>query len=139
MEAKKTRRVGEVARQFGISTQTIHWYEAQGLLPQSHRSESGYREYSQQAIDQIAFVRKALSLGFSVADIKDIIALRQQGKVPCDHVLELVDNKIHEITEQIQSLEQLRTQLRALQTKWSGKSRRRAQHDSSLCPIIEES
>jgi MerR family transcriptional regulator, copper efflux regulator len=98
MEAKKTRRVGEVARQFGISTQTIHWYEAQGLLPQSDRSESGYREYSRQAIDQIAFVRKALSLGFSVADIKDIIALRQQGKVPCDHVLELVDKKIHEIT-----------------------------------------
>jgi DNA-binding transcriptional MerR regulator len=135
-ENSKSRRTGQ---QFGISTQTIHWYEAQGLLPESRRSGSGYREYSQAAVDQIAFVRKALSLGFSVADIKEILALRERGSMPCEHVLELVDKKVRDITEQIQSLEQLRAQLLALQQKWSGKASRRARHDSLLCPIIEES
>lgn len=135
----KLQRVGEVAKQFGISTQTIHWYEAQGLLPQTDRSQSGYRQYSQKAVDQIAFVRKALLLGLSVAEIKEVIGLREHGNMPCEHVMSLLDQKIARITEQIYSLEQLRSQLTLLQTKWKTKPLSNNRHDSVLCPIIEES
>jgi len=99
----KKSLVGNVAKQLGVSSQTIHWYEAQGLISPPDRTESGYRIYPPSAIEQLRFVRKALGIGFSVDEIKSIIDARRQGNQPCDMVLSLLQKKIDDVNSQIES------------------------------------
>jgi DNA-binding transcriptional MerR regulator len=131
--------VGDLAKRFGISPQTVHWYEAQGLLPASERSDAGYRRFSREAADQLAFVRKALSIGFSVKDIKAIIEARSSGDLPCDLVLELLARKLHDLDVQIKALQDLQTQLKVLQVEWTEKTPHAHDHANQICPLIEES
>lgn len=131
--------VGELAKQFGISAKTVHWYEAQGLLPEAVRSEAGYRQYSPEAVDQLAFVRKALGLGFTVKDIKTIMEIRGGGDLPCDLVLSLLDQKMKNLAEQIRALQELHAHLGVLQQEWRLKSHDNPSKPFEICPLIEES
>lgn len=131
--------VGDLAKQFGISPKTVHWYEAQGLLPQAVRSESGYRQYSPEAVDQLAFVRKALALGFTVKDIKTILEIKAGGNLPCDLVLSLLEQKIKGLAEQIRTLQELQAHLEVLQQEWRLKHHESPTHAFEICPLIEES
>ncbi len=131
--------VGELAKQFGISPKTVHWYEAQGLLPETVRSESGYRHYSPEAVDQLAFVRKALGLGFTVKDIKTILEIKAGGNLPCDLVLSLLDKKIKDLAEQIRTLQELHAHLGVLQQEWRLKPHETPSTAFEICPLIEES
>lgn len=92
---------GNVAKQLGISSQTIHWYEAQGLISPPERTNSGYRVYPPSTIEQLRFVRKALSIGFSVDEIRAVINAKRQGNQPCDMVLALLQKKIDDVNSQI--------------------------------------
>jgi DNA-binding transcriptional MerR regulator len=130
--------VGDLAKKFGISPQTVHWYEAQGLLPRAQRGESGYRHYSREAVDQLAFVRRALSIGFSVKEIKLIVQARSDGQLPCDLVVELLTKKMLQIDEQIKTLQDVRLQMQELHQQWVLKLPTVHEHASQVCPLIEE-
>ncbi len=104
-------RIGELAHLAGINPRTLRYYERIGLLAPSARTEAGYRLYSEVDADRLAFIRHAQMLGLSLAEIADIIALRDGGTPPCRHVRAVADLRIMAIDRQIAELEALRAEL----------------------------
>lgn len=131
--------IGEVAKQFGISSKTIRWYESEGLLPEASRTSGGYRLYSVEHIQQLDFLRKAFGLGFSSKEIKAILAVRMHGDQPCDLVLDLLEDKIGNIQAQIEDLKRLEQELTGLQKEWTERVNDGHLDDAKLCTCIEES
>src|SRR2546428_13141523 len=82
--------IGEVAKRSGASRKALRLYEAAGILPAPPRTQSGYRGYSSEALDLLAFVRQAQRLGFTLDGIKEIVAIKRAGRAPCLHVRQLV-------------------------------------------------
>ena len=74
-------RIGDVARACGVSTDTIRWYEKQGVLAPVHRERNGYRVYGAETIERVRVVRRAIAVGFSVAELAriDTLGRRAQG------------------------------------------------------------
>ncbi len=107
----KFRQIGLVARDLGINPKTIRYYEEINLIPQAQRTEMGYRIYAQADIDRIAFILRARELDFSLDDIGEILALREDGEAPCLYVTELVQKQLAIIDSKITALKQLRNEL----------------------------
>lgn len=129
-----TLLIGDVAAQTGVPTPTIRYYESIGLLGQAARSGAGYRRYSETAVEELRFVRKAQALGFSLDEVRDILDLTRAGQVPCSHVLSLAQQHLAAVEERIQQLEKFRAQLAAEISKWDGEA---AQTCGGLCQIIQ--
>jgi DNA-binding transcriptional MerR regulator len=79
-------RIGDVARACGVSTDTIRWYEKQGVLAPVHRERNGYRVYGAETIERVRVVRRAIAVGFSVAELARIFRQRAAGRPPCREV-----------------------------------------------------
>lgn len=106
--------IGALAHAGGASPKTIRYYEQIGLLPPAQRAENGYRQYTSEDTQRLRFIRNARSLGFSLDDLKEVVALRDQGEAPCRHVAHLLREKATEIEEQIRHLRELRQELQQL-------------------------
>ncbi len=109
------KQIGLVAQELGLNPKTIRYYEEIRLIPQAQRTPNGYRIYTQGEIDRIAFILRARALDFSLDDIREILALREDGAAPCLYVTDLVDQRINQIAAKIASLNQLRSELEEIQ------------------------
>ena len=89
--------IGEVSAITGIDTQTIRFYERQGLLPAPSRAPNGYRVYNDMVIGRLQFVRTAQSAGLALTDIKGVLSQRDSGEAPCAHVADLLEEKLGEV------------------------------------------
>jgi DNA-binding transcriptional MerR regulator len=127
--------IGRLAKQVGLNPRTIRYYETLGLLPPPIRTESRYRVYSPQTVELLRFIKKAKTLGFTLTEIREIIALRQRGDLPCRHVHALLTERVQTLARQIRDLTALRDELRGLAKK-SASLPRRAQ-PTVVCPHIE--
>jgi len=132
--AKDRLFIGEAARRSGASRKALRVYEAAGILPPPQRTPSGYRLYTADSLAVLSFLRQARRLGFTLGEIKRIVAIRRQGRVACPHVRELVSRKLHEIDERLQDLREVRDGLRTLLDDW----RPSKECDSMICPQIEK-
>ncbi|HEV3363596.1 MAG TPA: MerR family transcriptional regulator, partial [Acidimicrobiia bacterium] len=94
-------RIGELAARAGLSTKTIRYYESVGLVPRPVRLPSGYRDYEESTLGALAFVRAAQAVGLSLGEIRSILALRNQGDVPCGYVVELLRSRSAELDRRI--------------------------------------
>lgn len=133
----KWLKIGEVATRSGMSVKTIRYYEDIGLLaPTVKRSESGYRLFSSQILNRLAFIRRAQSLGLSLSEIHEILNVHDSGQLPCGAVKEHLVTKLQAITEQIEALEILKAELQGLLSGWQEQppSHRIAQ---TICPNIQ--
>ena len=74
--------ISEVARRSGVPARTLRYYEEIGLL-RPERTPSGYREYNERVFDRLTFIRSAQALGLSLAEIRGIVTLRENGEAPC--------------------------------------------------------
>ena len=83
-------RIKQFAQLTNLSPKTIRYYEDIGLLPPPHRSDNGYRDFDEADADRARFVAGARSLDFSLDDIEEILALREQRAAPCLVVLDLL-------------------------------------------------
>src|SRR3954469_4993453 len=90
-------RIGELAKASGLSPDTLRYYEKKRLLQSAHRTESGQRIYSAEAADRVRIIRSALALGFSVAELQEIFAMRDSGRTPCTRVYELASVRVKEL------------------------------------------
>ena len=106
--------IGEFARQANVNPRTLRYYERVGLLTPSARTDAGYRLYTQRDAGKLAFIRQAQALGLSLAEIADIITLREAGTVPCRHVRALAQAKIAGIDRRMAELQALRDEMIAL-------------------------
>lgn len=108
-------RIGEVAAQVGVEASTIRYYESVGVLPEPERTVSGYRTCSWGDVDRLRFVTLARSLGVGLADIRQILGLRDQGEAPCGYVRGVLVRQIGVVEERIAQLQALSGELRTLQ------------------------
>lgn len=113
-------RIGELAAATGTTTKALRFYEQLGLLPEPARTPAGYRDYQPELADRIGFIRAAQACGLTLAQIGEIVALRDQGRTPCSHVFQLVDKRLEDIDLALVRLQDVRRELQAL--------RERAQH-----------
>src|SRR5258708_17732769 len=87
-------KIGQVAQETGLSIDTIRFYEKQGLLKRSPRTEGGFRLFALSDIETLKFVRKAHELGFSLNEIRELLIVRSDNVPACSHVKELLDQKL---------------------------------------------
>jgi DNA-binding transcriptional MerR regulator len=110
-------RIGQLAERAGVTTQAIRFYERVGLIPLPPRTSAGYRDYDEDALDRLAFIRAGQALGLTLGELREVIALRARGEVPCAHVARLLDAKATEVDSRIADLQRLRDELRVLRDR----------------------
>jgi len=111
----------DVARTTGVSTDTLRHYERKGLLPGVTRTASGYRRYSAATVERVLLIQRALVVGFSLADLKRVLGVRDRGGAPCQSVRALVGERLDGLNQRIEELLTLRDELRLLLADWDGK------------------
>ncbi|MBS3941351.1 heavy metal-responsive transcriptional regulator [Nitriliruptoraceae bacterium ZYF776] len=107
-------RIGQVADELGINTKTIRYYESIELIPAVPRTPAGYRDYTDEDIDRLEFIRTGRRLGLSLDEIRQVLHLRERGEQPCDYVLDVVHRQLRDIDRHIRELAALRDELHRL-------------------------
>jgi DNA-binding transcriptional MerR regulator len=110
--------IGHVAERAGVPTATIRYYESIGLLRRAPRSSSGYRRYSEDTVGEIAFIKKAQALGFSLEEVARILQLSRTGEAPCAEVLSLGHAHLAAVDARIRQLQAFRDQFATELAKW---------------------
>jgi DNA-binding transcriptional MerR regulator len=116
-----TLRSGELARLAGVSRDALRHYERNGLLPTAQRTQNGYRRYPPQALDRVRLIRGALSIGFTVDELREILQARDRGLAPCRQVHALAQEKARELQARIRELESLHGALKKAIRSWTKK------------------
>ena len=107
-------RIGDVADATGTTTKTLRFYENQGLLPAADRTSSGYRDYTADVVPRLDFIRRGRAAGLTLAQIRQILDIRDGGEPPCQHVTELLTERLDALDHQITDLQSLRTTVASL-------------------------
>ncbi len=109
--------IGEVADATGVTTKTLRFYESDGLLPEPARTAGGYRDYPTEAVGRVTFIRQAQAAGLTLAQIREILAVRDDGHQPCEHVALLVGERLQEVDRRLEELQGTRRELLALRER----------------------
>jgi len=123
--------IGQMARSAGASVETIRFYEREGLLEHPARSASGYRNYPPEAVARLRMIRQAKELGFSLNEIKELLALRVAPGKSCSDVRARAERKIADIDQRIAALKRMKAALARLAAACAGRG------PTSECPILE--
>ena len=124
-------KIGEVAERAEVNLQTIRYYEREGLLPEPPRLESGYRMLPRDAVRRVRFIKRAQELGFSLAEIKELLSIQIDSGKDCSDVQRLARAKVADIEEKIRTLTAMKRVLGGLADACPGCG------PSSECPILE--
>jgi MerR family mercuric resistance operon transcriptional regulator len=113
MESSRTYRIGEIAQQTGVSVETLRYYEKRRLLNAPPRTEGGFRLYSDDAVQQVKFIKQAQSLGLTLDDVQQLFAGRQRRPhaASCRRVRDLLTRRIDDIDARIKELREFRRTL----------------------------
>jgi DNA-binding transcriptional MerR regulator len=111
-------RAGELARQTGVSKDTLRFYEREGLLSRPERLPNNYRVYPSGTVEHVLWIRRILAAGFTVEELSRILAERDRGGVPCRRVRELGAAKLAEMEERLCELQAARDSLESLLRDW---------------------
>lgn len=106
-----TLTIGKVAQRAEVGVETVRFYEREGLIDEPPRKTSGYRQYPEETVVRLRFIRHAKELGFTLREIKELLDLRSDGKHTCDEVRSLAEAKMADIEEKILLLQRMRTTL----------------------------
>ena len=131
-------KIGQVAYETGLSIDTIRFYEKQGLLKRSPRTEGGFRLFGAGDIETLKFVRKAQELGFSLNEIRELLILRSDHVPACSHVKELLEQKLGGVEQKIGELQNLERSLRRALQKCKRELKTAAGGHEECCPVIDE-
>ncbi len=122
--------VGELAREAGVHSETLRYYERRGLIPPPPRTKSGYRKYPLETVRRVRFIKRAQALGFTLEEVKDLFALRVQHTRGCKAIEFEAEKVIARVAERIAELVKMKAALSRLA---------RACHDREAtgeCPIL---
>lgn len=122
-------KIGEAATQSGVSAKMIRYYESIGLLHKARRQDNSYRDFDERDIHDLRFIRRSRSLGFSIAEIEQLLALWRDTERPHKEVKEIVGNHISELEQRIHDMQEVVETLKNLSMRCSG-------HDRPDCPIL---
>ena len=124
-------RIGDVAERGGVNLQTIRYYEREGLLPEPPRLASGYRLFPEAAVRRVRFIKRAQELGFSLAEIRELLSLRENADAGAQDMRERARAKVADIEEKIRTLRAMKKALNALAESCPGCG------PLSECPILD--
>jgi len=123
--------IGQVAKAAGVNVETIRYYERRGLIPRPPRRASGYRQYSEDTIKRIRFIRHAKELGFSLKEIGELLSLRVDERTTCADIKKKAEDKVADIDSRIANLQRMKKALRRLSKECRGRG------PVDECPILE--
>lgn len=105
--------IGELARLTGVKAESIRYYEREGVLPEPERTGPGrYRRYGQSDVERLRFIRRARDLGFSLDEVREMLALAGHPEQPCDDVDRIARARLAQVEAKIEQLVALRAELR---------------------------
>lgn len=111
-------QIGELAKRTGVSVSALRYYEQIGLLPASERRISGYRLFSEESVERVQFIRRAKALGFSLKEIRSVLALCDEKASPCELASTLAHRKLLKIDKLIKNLQARKLALRHALGSW---------------------
>lgn len=124
-------KVGEVAKQAGVNLQTMRYYERRGLVPKPPRTGSNYRAYPPDTWLRVRFIQRAQHLGFTLAQIEELLSLRAVPQAQCADVRDRAQAKVRDIDEKLRTLQAMRKAFKKLIGQCSGEA------PATECPILE--
>lgn len=122
--------IGKLANAAASDIETIRYYERRGLMPEPPRGFNGYRRYPASAVERLHFIQRAKTLGFTLAEIAELLAL-QDTDADRSEVKALTQRKLTDLDSRIRDLQRMRTALADLEAHCSGHG------PAHGCPIIE--
>ncbi|WP_394130208.1 Zn(2+)-responsive transcriptional regulator [Shewanella maritima] len=126
-------RIGELAKRCGIKSDTLRFYEKQGLLAPLHRSDSGYRVYSDDDEARLRFILRAKAVGFTLNEIAELLSIElDKSNWACADVKGLVDSKLLQVQTKIAELMQFSSSLQSLSDACCG-----GPDSAEHCSILE--
>ena len=123
--------IGQLAKNAQVNVETVRYYERRGLIPEPPRRESGYRQYSQDAVKRLCFIKRAQYLGFTLKEISQLLSLVDNSNSNCKEIRKFTIEKIGDIEAKIDHLQNLKKALDDLAKGCPG------QGPISECTIIE--
>jgi MerR family mercuric resistance operon transcriptional regulator len=130
MSSRQTLTIGRLATAAGVNLETVRYYERIGLMPPPDRTPGGHRSYGPEHRARLAFIRRARELGFSLNDIRALLALAEPGRQSCSEVKTIASDHLHDVRAKIADLSRLADVL--------GEAVRRCgDGDVPECPVIQ--
>lgn len=123
--------IGQVAKAADVNSQTVRYYERRGLFPTPTRTAAGYRQYADEAVARLRFIKHAQDLGFSLNEIQDLLGLRVRHGAACDAVERRTRKKIEVVQQRIRDLQRMKRTLERLARACT------ARRPTDDCPILE--
>ena len=123
--------ISQLAKRARVNVETVRYYERRGLIPEPPRREFGYRQYPEDAVARILFIKRAKELGFSLKEILELFSLRVDPNTTCGDVKKRAEDKIADIEEKIETLRTMKNALTKLMHQCKGEG------PTSECPILE--
>lgn len=123
--------IGKLAQAAAIHVETVRYYERRGLIQRPAAPQAGYRRYPPQTVDRIRFIKKAQTLGFTLAEVADLLALRVETGITCDPVRRQALAKIEAIAAKINSLQRMKETLESLVQACD------TQAPTNDCPVLQ--
>jgi MerR family copper efflux transcriptional regulator len=123
--------IGQVAHRAGVGVETVRFYEREGLLEEPARRASGYRQYSEEAIKQIRFIKRAQQLGFSLKEIAELLTLRVDAETSCEQAKERAAAKLAEVEMKMVELQRMRQALLHVASLCAGEGTK------GRCPLLD--
>ena len=106
--------ISDLARQTGVSSAAIRYYEVLGLLPRPQRAANNYRQYTEADVERLRMISSSRSLGFSLNEIGEILQSMEAGLAPCRRVDNMIERRLNEIDQRIGDLRALRQALQGI-------------------------
>jgi len=124
-------RIGELASKCNVHLETIRYYEREGLLRAPQRTSSGHRAYAQGDVIRLRFIKRSQALGFTLTEIKELLALKVTPNQPCIDVVRQIEAKTREVHAKIAHLKAIQRTLHKMKASCEGRC------TVSECPILE--
>ena len=123
-------RIGELAQASGTQVETIRFYEREGLLPATARTEGNYRIYTPKHADRLGFIRQCRNLDMTLDEVRLLLRFEDQPQADCGEVNTLLDDHIGHVAERIHELKALDKELRSLRAACI------SPHEAAHCGIL---
>jgi MerR family Zn(II)-responsive transcriptional regulator of zntA len=126
-------KISQLAQKTGLSAHTLRFYEKNGLISASDRSEAGYRYYSEADVRRAEFVKTARNIGFSLDDIGQLLSIRvNKDSHSCQEVTDITRHKLEQVNQKIAELESMQSTLSILLDSCCG-----GPENATHCSILE--
>lgn len=125
-------QIRDIVKHTGIDRETLRFYEQKGLLPKPTRTEAGYRQFDQDILIRLKFIKLAQEVGFSLKEISDLLSLGQTKSISKSDLKKIADEKISALDERIKSLKAMRKVLLGFSQATTRLSK------NSECPILSQ-